>query len=166
MSDRPLFRCRFTVRMRHGGLVKVYDSVLMAESQYKSLLVSDRTSVDQLVQLLLTCYKSNESVHNYSLYEVCRTTSFERKLHADDRPLAIQQEWSSLAEYSFVLMKRPPGTPRSGRDFPLRRSVSSAVKAFSGAVGGVPSVLFVRALGGVVSSKSSDISMCIQPSII
>ena len=56
--------------------------------------------------------------------QVCHTNSFERKLHADDRPLVIQHEWSSDGDYSFVLMKRPPGTPRSGRDFPLRRSVS------------------------------------------
>ncbi|XP_037069005.1 uncharacterized protein LOC119090324 [Pollicipes pollicipes] len=118
----PRADSRFTVRMRHGGLVKVFDSVLMAESQYKSLLVSERTTLDQLIQLLLNCYKSSESVNSFSLYEVGRTTGFERKLHPDDRPLLIQQEWASSSDYSFVLRKRPPGTPRSGRDFPLRRS--------------------------------------------
>ncbi|XP_043193154.1 uncharacterized protein LOC122391487 [Amphibalanus amphitrite] len=118
----PRADSKFTVRMRRGGLVKVFDSVLMAGSKYKSLLISERTTVDQVIQLVLNCYNSNENVNHFSIYEVCHTTSFERKLHADDRPLAIQQEWSSPAEYSFVLMKRPPGTPRSGRDFPLRRS--------------------------------------------
>ncbi|XP_037094861.1 uncharacterized protein LOC119114905, partial [Pollicipes pollicipes] len=120
----PRADSKFTVRMRHGGLVKVFDSVLMAESKYKSLLVSERTTVDQMIQLLLNCYNSTESVNLFSIYEICRSISisFERKLHPDDRPLLIQQEWASSSDYSFVLRKRPPGTPRIGRDFPLRRS--------------------------------------------
>ena len=86
---------------------------------------------------------------------MCRTNSFERKLHADDRPLVIQQEWCSPGDYSFVLMKRPPGTPRAGRDFPLRRSVSVTVQTFPGGRLAAEhqsdgterlSVLFVRAL--------------------
>ncbi|XP_037069011.1 uncharacterized protein LOC119090326 [Pollicipes pollicipes] len=118
----PRADSRFTVRMRRGGLVKVFDSVLMAGSKYKSLLISERTTVDQMIQLLLNCYNSSEGVNLFGIYEVGRTTGFERKLHPDDRPLLIQQEWASSSDYSFVLRKRPPGTPRIGRDFPLRRS--------------------------------------------
>ena len=107
--------------MRHGGLVKVCDSVLMPEvrrenerererergregvvcalhcikrsfimanssiysllivihcfsfvsqSKYKSLLISERTTVDQMIQLVLNCYNSTESVNLFSIYEV------------------------------------------------------------------------------------------------
>ena len=103
-------------------------------------------------------------------FQMCRTSSFERKLHADDHPLVIQQEWSSTSDYSFVLMKRPPGTPRSGRDFPLRRSVSDLDLTLSEACPGrvlrttslQPFYAFARCCG---QYKSDDISVCIQAHI-
>ncbi|XP_022253790.1 uncharacterized protein LOC106468895 isoform X2 [Limulus polyphemus] len=67
ISLRPL--CRFILQMRRGGLVKIYDGCLMAESLYKSLLVSDRTTVEELIQLILHCYNSKERPNLFSLYE-------------------------------------------------------------------------------------------------
>lgn len=57
---------------RRGGLVRIYDSALMSNSQYKSLLISDRTTADELLALLLTCYNSSEKVEQFSLYEVSK----------------------------------------------------------------------------------------------
>ncbi|XP_037069322.1 uncharacterized protein LOC119090599, partial [Pollicipes pollicipes] len=80
----PRADSRFTLRTCAGGLVKVFDSVLLAESKYKSLLVSERTTVDQMIQLLLNCYNSSEGVNVFSIYEVCAPVAFERKLHPDE----------------------------------------------------------------------------------
>lgn len=38
---------------------------------YKSLLISDHTTVDELIQLLLNCYDSDERPSKFALYEVC-----------------------------------------------------------------------------------------------
>ncbi|EEC06082.1 hypothetical protein IscW_ISCW003627, partial [Ixodes scapularis] len=61
----------FLLQMRRGGLVKVYDSCLMAGSLYKSLLVSERTTAEEVVQLVLHCYNSSERASKFSLYEMC-----------------------------------------------------------------------------------------------
>lgn len=56
--------------MKAGGLIKVHTSVLQPTSQYKSLLIADETTSDDLLQLLLASYNSNEPVEQFSLYEV------------------------------------------------------------------------------------------------
>lgn len=87
---------RFSIQMRRGGLVRVHDSVLMPnvidctccctlfkcgvltscffiltlQSQYKSLLVSERTTIDDLIELLLRCHSNNERIERFSVYEV------------------------------------------------------------------------------------------------
>jgi len=122
----PRVDARFTLRCRQDGLglVKVFDSVLMTGSLYKSLLVSERTTAEEMIQLLLNCYDSTEKTTNFSLYEVCHSLHYERKLHGDDRPLVLQNDWSAAGDddCSFVLRKRLTLTPRAGREFPLRRS--------------------------------------------
>lgn len=56
--------------MKPGGLIKVHTTVLQPTSHYKSLLIADETTSDDLLQLLLTSYNSNEPVEQFSLYEV------------------------------------------------------------------------------------------------
>jgi len=79
------------LQSKKGGLVKVYDGELMPgvsvtiflcfelirinnfvylQSKYKSLLISERTTVDELIKILLNCYNSKEQVEQFSLYEV------------------------------------------------------------------------------------------------
>ena len=43
-SCHPWGECKFTLQMRKGGLVRIYDSILMAESKYKCLLISEHTT--------------------------------------------------------------------------------------------------------------------------
>nr|CAD7414283.1 unnamed protein product [Timema poppensis] len=95
----------FSLQTRRGGLVKIYDSILMPASQYKSLLISDRTTVDELIQILLSCYNSKEQVEQFSLYEVCKSQEYQRKLHPDDCPLQVQQCWGSPSEFHFLIRR-------------------------------------------------------------
>uniref|UniRef100_A0A1B6DPA0 Ras-associating domain-containing protein n=1 Tax=Clastoptera arizonana TaxID=38151 RepID=A0A1B6DPA0_9HEMI len=104
-SCHPRGDSRFTLQTRRGGLVKIYDSVLMPGSQYKSLLISERTTVDDLIQILLNCYKSKEVVEQFSLYEVCKSQEYQRKLHPDDSPLQVQQCWTPSQEFHFLIRR-------------------------------------------------------------
>ncbi|XP_022240118.1 uncharacterized protein LOC106458259 [Limulus polyphemus] len=106
-SSRPL--CRFMLQMRRGGLVKIYDGCLMAESLYKSLLVSDRTTVEELIQLVLHCYNSIERPNLFSLYEISTSNNYERKLHPHDLPILIQHAWPDPKQFVFHLRKNTLG---------------------------------------------------------
>lgn len=75
-TDLPVSRYRFSLQMRPGGLVKIYDSALMSSSQYKCILTSERTTADELLAILLHCYDSTEGVERFSLYEVRVTYTF------------------------------------------------------------------------------------------
>ena len=90
---------RFSIQMRRGGLVRVHDSILMAnvitvtccarnrlsdlvyfaQSQYKSLLISERTTIDDLIELLLRCHGNNERIERFSIYEVNTRSVILRK---------------------------------------------------------------------------------------
>ena len=39
-----------------GGLVRIHDSILMAESKYKCLLISEQTTARDVIKLLFHCY--------------------------------------------------------------------------------------------------------------
>ncbi|XP_054283580.1 uncharacterized protein LOC129000644 [Macrosteles quadrilineatus] len=114
-SCQPRGDSRFALQTRKGGLVKIYDSALMPGSQYKSLLISFRTTVDELIQILLNCYNSNERVEQFSLYEVCKSQESQRKLHPDDRPLEVQQRWLPVHEYHFLIRRNIDYKSRSTR---------------------------------------------------
>lgn len=94
-SCHPRGDSKFSLQTHRGGLVKIYDSALMSGSKYKSLLVSEQTTVDELIQMLLSCYSSKEPVEQFSLYEVCEGEEYQRKLHPDDSPLKVTQRWTS-----------------------------------------------------------------------
>lgn len=66
--------------MKHGGLVRVHTSSIQPNSQYKSLLISEETTSDELLSLLLSCYNVLEPVEQYSLYEVSTLDGFVFKL--------------------------------------------------------------------------------------
>lgn len=104
-SCHPKGESKFLLQMRRGGLVKVYDSCLMAGSLYKSLLVSERTTAEEVVQLVLHCYNSSDRGSKYSLYEVCPIKNYERALHSHELPLRIQQNWPSPEHFAFHLRR-------------------------------------------------------------
>lgn len=89
------------------------------QSKYKSLLVSEKTSVDELIQMLLSCYNSTERVEQFSLYEVCEGEEYQRKLHPDDSPLKVTQKWTS-ADRHLRIRRNPDYDPH-------RRKVTIAI---------------------------------------
>lgn len=61
---------RFCLQTKPGGLIRVHTSTLEPTSLYKSLFISEETTSDELLTLLLSCFNSNDPVEQYSLYEV------------------------------------------------------------------------------------------------
>ncbi|PRD29978.1 UNVERIFIED_CONTAM: hypothetical protein NCL1_27790 [Trichonephila clavipes] len=128
----PRGESKFSMKMRRGGLVKVFGgSCLMAGSLYKSLLVSDRTCTTDLIQLVLHCYNSTEHHEKFSIFEISCTkdlhTKFrntnknlchffklldERRLHSTELPLQIQQEWPTNEHFAFQLRRNVEGIQR------------------------------------------------------
>jgi len=115
-SCNPWGECKFTLQTKKGGLVRVYDSVLMNESQYKSLLISEDTTVEEVVRILFHCYGLEHScqVNKFCLYEHCKTQSYERKLNYEDRPLAVQDSWLDPDQFRLVLRRSPQLEVRRG----------------------------------------------------
>jgi hypothetical protein len=69
-SCHPWGECKFSLQMRKGGVVRVYDSVLMAESKYKCLLISESTTTEEVVRILFRCYGMNgDRVLRYCVVE-------------------------------------------------------------------------------------------------
>ncbi|CAG0883879.1 unnamed protein product [Cyprideis torosa] len=120
-SCHPRGESRFFLQMRKGGLLKVYDSCLHTGSQYKSLLISSRTTTDELVQLLLTCSNvCNEPVTRFSIYEVNDRLGTERKLHPDDYPLMVTSHWDNdqQGHMRLVMHRNPDPVPMVRRKLP------------------------------------------------
>ena len=61
------------LQTRRGGVVKVEAGVLMSESRYKCLYISEETDSAELVALLLRCYGLDriERPERFALYEQC-----------------------------------------------------------------------------------------------
>jgi len=104
-SCHPWGDCKFTLQMKKGGLVRIHDSVLMAESKYKCLLISEQTTVREVITILFHCYglERIERVDRYVLCEVAQ--NFERRLFPDDCPAVLQQGWDDPKTYQFVLKR-------------------------------------------------------------
>ena len=53
--------------------MRIYDSVLMSGSVYKSLIISEITTVRDVIRLLFRCYnlEGRKSVESYEMTEVC-----------------------------------------------------------------------------------------------
>ncbi|KAH8269381.1 hypothetical protein KR018_010756 [Drosophila ironensis] len=108
----PKGESRFCLQLKPGGLIRVHTSALQPSSQYKSLVISEETTSDELLQLLLGCYSSPEPVECFSLYEVCPGQECQRKLHPDDLPLRAQAERMKRGESCHFLVRRTPNYAR------------------------------------------------------
>ena len=106
-SCHPWGECRFTLQTRKGGLVRVHDSILMAESKYKALLIAEHTTVEDVVRILLNCYglERIERVERFTIYEQCQSQCYERRLHSKDRPAQVQSLWPNPSQFHFVLRR-------------------------------------------------------------
>ncbi|XP_070495108.1 uncharacterized protein rau [Chironomus tepperi] len=102
----PSGESKFHLQMKSGGLIRVHTSALQQTSQYKSLLISEQTTSDELLGLLLSCYNSTEPVEDFSLYEVCPDQEYQRKLHPDDLPLRAQILRNQKGDNCHFLVRR------------------------------------------------------------
>jgi Ras association (RalGDS/AF-6) domain len=102
----PSGESKFHLQMKTGGLIRVHTSALQQTSQYKSLLISEQTTSDELLGLLLSCYSLSEPVEEFSLYEVCPDQEYQRKLHPDDMPLRAQIQRNQKGENCHFLVRR------------------------------------------------------------
>ncbi|XP_023345854.1 uncharacterized protein LOC111714872 [Eurytemora carolleeae] len=119
-SCNPWGDCRFSLQMRKGGLVRIHDSVLMEESKYKCLLISDETTVEDVIRILLNCYglENLEDVTRFCLFEVKEKK--ELKLSRSEKLLSVQSNWSSSSSSSSSALHR----------FVLKRSTRSVSNQF------------------------------------
>ena len=108
-SCHPWGECRFTLQTRKGGLVRIHDSVLMEESKYKCLLISDMTTVNEVISILFHCYglERIERVDRYELWEQSQqpVSGYERCLQASDCPVSVQSSWQVPSQYKLVLRR-------------------------------------------------------------
>lgn len=105
-SCNPWGECKFSLQMRKGGLVRVYDSVLVAELKYKCLLISEDTTVEDVIRILLNCYGLDkmEEISRFCIYE---SGDFrERKLNKNEKPLNVQSHWSNGGPYQRFVLRR------------------------------------------------------------
>ena len=106
-SCHPWGECKFTLQMRKGGVVRVYDSVLMAESKYKCLLISESTTAEEVTKILFRCYGMNaERVSRFCVVEQDVSTGLERRMASEERPVLVQSTWmEEKVVMRFVLKK-------------------------------------------------------------
>jgi len=119
-SCHPWGECKFTLQMRKGGLVRIHDSILMAESKYKCLLISEHTTARDVIKLLFHCYGLeacvDSQIDKYSIYE--HLPPVQRKIEPDECPVYVQSQWSSPDKSRLVLrlledLEEQPETPVS-----------------------------------------------------
>jgi len=89
--------CKFTLQMRKGGVVRVYDSVLMAESRYKCLLVSEQTTAADVTLMLFRLY-GVEAAERAEDYVICEKSTVEDCEAETERPLAMDEKLMQVRE--------------------------------------------------------------------
>ena len=102
-SCHPWGECKFTLQMRKGGLVRIHDSILMAESKYKCLLISEQTTALEVIKLLFHCYglQIDSQIDKYCLFE--HIAPVQRKLDKEECPVFVQSQWQNAEKARFVL---------------------------------------------------------------
>ncbi|XP_076066583.1 uncharacterized protein LOC143039972 [Oratosquilla oratoria] len=125
-SCHPIGASTFALQTHPGGLVRVCDSILSPGSQYKSVLVSCRTTAAELVSLLLSYHSSKEPRIHYALHEVSHMPYQDRPLDPSELPLAVQNGWpkDSKAKFSFIL-RRNMTQALSLRRLSLRNNINT-----------------------------------------
>lgn len=153
----PKGESRFCLQLKPGGLIRVHTSALQPSSQYKSLVISEETNCDELLQLLLSCYSSLEPVENFSLYEVCPGQECQRKLHPDDLPLRAQAERMRRGESCHFLVRR---TPNYARRRQLLANLNEAInQSYESSSTGTPSTPSDRGVQDVDTVSLLEMSL-------
>lgn len=154
----PSGESKFHLQMKTGGLVRVHTSALQQSSQYKSLLISEATTSDELLGLLLSCYNSSEPVEEFSLYEVCPDQEYQRKLHPDDLPLRTQLQRNQKGENCHFLVRRIRNLSRRVLKLDEPKAANYSMTLTPSDVKSEPSATEVTKSSSASSSSSSSLA--------
>ncbi len=111
IACNPWGACRFRLQARQGGLIKVYDGEVRADSVYKSIIISHDSSVLDTLDILESCYNLPNNVA-LRLYEVDLESGDTRLLDNSEKPLDVKDDWSKLSRKIFRLEKTNDGKKR------------------------------------------------------
>ena len=104
ISCNPWATPKFILQTKQGGLVKVYDHLVRPDSVYKSLIISEETTVRDTIQILRCCYREDEEAGkevDLRLWEV--GGGAERLLGEEERPLKLMEAWTKESSRRFLL---------------------------------------------------------------
>ena len=104
ISCNPWATPKFILQTKQGGLVKVYDHLVRPDSVYKSLIISEETTVQDTIQILRCCYREDENAGkevDLRLWEV--GGGAERLLGEEERPLKLMEAWTKESSRRFLL---------------------------------------------------------------
>lgn len=107
----PPGESEFHLKIKTGGLIKIFTNSLNTATQYRNLLISDETTSDEVIQLLLNFFNMKEPIEEFSIYQVCPNQEYQRKLHPDDIPLREQQIRISKGEFCHFIIRRAHHRP-------------------------------------------------------
>ena len=115
ISCNPWGTCRFRLKARQGGLVKIYDGAVRTDSIYKSIIISQDTTVADTVDILESCYAKQDG-RQLELVELDQSTGNTRLLDARDKLLELQDELgkddtSKVFQLRHVDILTPPTSP-------------------------------------------------------
>jgi len=97
----PWTDSRIILRSKVGGFIKVYDTVVMQDSVYKSIKVSYDTTVQEVILIVLACCNSNLSPEKFCLVEV--TQDISRLMLGEEKPLLACKLWGFSCKNRFVM---------------------------------------------------------------
>ena len=106
ITCNPWGTCKFRLKSRQGGLVKIHDSEIRTDSVYKSIILSQDTTVEDTISILRNCYHREGNEEDYSLYEFCTVTLTARLLEGSEKPLEIMERWRNVTSKVFQLRRR------------------------------------------------------------
>lgn len=104
ITCNPWGTSRFRLKARQGGLVKIYDGEVRADSVYKSIIVSQVTTVKDTINILENCYASKPGTE-LKLHEFDPQTGATRLLLGSEKPLEVQDEWGKDTSKVFQLKR-------------------------------------------------------------
>ena len=97
----PWADSRIILRSKAGGFIKVYDTVVMQDSVYKSIKVSYDTTVQEVILIVLACCNSDLPPEKFCLLEV--TKDISRLMLGEEKPLLACKLWGLSCKNRFVM---------------------------------------------------------------
>jgi len=104
ITCNPWGTCRFRLKAKQGGLIKIYDGEVRTDSVYKSIIISQDTSVEDTLNILGTCYGARDG-SKLHLFEVDLESGEQRLLGSQEKPLEVKEDWEKSSQKVFQLRR-------------------------------------------------------------